>query len=566
MNRKKIISLKNKYRIYIYLILVVITGFYFRTFNINWDNNYYFHPDERAIIMYASPLKLPTNLGEFFSSQSPLNPHFFAYGNFPLYFLKLSGVLFSPIDPSLSTYGGLHIIGRLISALADSGTILVVFAIASLVFSKKAGLFAAFLYATSVFPIQLSHFFAVDTILTFFMTITLFCIMLFINSPTRRILLMIGVFTGFSLATKISALILLPLILLGLAITFYKHRRIQISKYVLPLFFAAVTAGIVFFATQPYTAIDFSTFIEQTILQSQMGKNPFIFPYTLQYVGKIPYFYELKNIALFGQGPFLFISCVLGLVLSIRIARKNLKKNLPLVFLVSFGAIYFIVFGKFAVGWMRYMLPIYPALAVFGGYFCLSIIQKVPKRILENYIARKSLLLLFILFFLIYPFSFLSIYSKTSTRIQASDWINSNIPPGSTLVVEHWDDALPVYGGHNYTQLSLPLYESDTEQKWEQINTMLKNSDYLILASNRLYVPLQKLTDCNVLPPGKCYPITDKYYKDLFAGKRGFKKIAEFSEYPTVPILNIKIDDQSADESFTVYDHPKILIFKNVHK
>lgn len=566
MNKKILIALKNKYKIYIYLILIIITGFYFRTFNINWDNNYYFHPDERAIIMYASPLKLPTSLTEFFSSQSPLNPHFFAYGNFPIYFLKLSGVLFSPIDPSFYAYGGLHIIGRLISALADTGTVIIIFAIGSLVFSKKAGLFAAFLYASSVFPIQLSHFFAVDTILTFFMTITLLCIMLFINSPTRKLLLMIGVFTGFSLATKISSLILLPLILLGLAITFYSHKKIRISKYILPLFFAAVATSIVFFVTQPYTAIDFSTFIEQTTLQSQMGKNPFIFPYTLQYVGKIPYFYELKNIALFGQGPLLFISCVLGLVLAIRIARKNLKKNLPLIFLVSFGAIYFIVFGKFAVGWMRYMLPIYPVLAVFGGYFCLSIIQKVPKKLLKNYIARKSLLLLFILLFLIYPFSFLSIYSKTNTRIQASDWINNNIPQGNTLAIEHWDDALPVYGGYNYTQLSLPLYDPDTEQKWEQIDTILQNSDYIIIASNRLYAPLQKLTDCKVLPPGKCYPITDKYYKDLFAGKRGFKKIAEFAEYPTIPFLNIKIDDQSADESFTVYDHPKILIFKNAHK
>ena len=28
--------------------------------------------------------------------------------------------------------------------------------------------------------------------------------------------------------------------------------------------------------------------------------------------------------------------------------------------------------------------------------------------------------------------------------------------------------------------------------------------------------------------------------------------------------LNIAIDDQSADESFTVYDHPKVMIFKKV--
>ncbi|MDO8270201.1 MAG: hypothetical protein Q7T54_06050, partial [Candidatus Levybacteria bacterium] len=80
---------------------------------------------------------------------------------------------------------------------------------------------------------------------------------------------------------------------------------------------------------------------------------------------------------------------------------------------------------------------------------------------------------------------------------------------------------------------------------------------------NRLYVPLQKLNDCENLPPGKCYPITTSYYQNLFAGKRGFKKVAEFSQYPTIPFLNIKLNDQGADESFTVYDHPKIIIFKH---
>jgi hypothetical protein len=92
-------------------------------------------------------------------------------------------------------------------------------------------------------------------------------------------------------------------------------------------------------------------------------------------------------------------------------------------------------------------------------------------------------------------------------------------------------------------------------------NTALKIAS-IIIASGRLYIPLQKLTDCKHLPVNRCYPLTAKYYKNLFSGKLGFKKIQEFKSEPTIPFINIGINDLSADENFTVFDHPTIMIFK----
>ena len=109
---------------------------------------------------------------------------------------------------------------------------------------------------------------------------------------------------------------------------------------------------------------------------------------------------------------------------------------------------------------------------------------------------------------------------------------------------------------------TLELYQPDTQEKWQRIQQQLAQTDYIILASNRLYIPLGKLTNCETLPQGYCYVYTAFYYKKLFDGSLGYKKIAEFTNYPTLPILNISINDDFADESFTVYDHPKIIIFK----
>jgi len=113
---------------------------------------------------------------------------------------------------------------------------------------------------------------------------------------------------------------------------------------------------------------------------------------------------------------------------------------------------------------------------------------------------------------------FLNIYRHPNTRVQATDWINKNIPAGSTIAREHWDDGLPLGNVNNYRFLELALYDSDfNPQKWFTINSQLQESDYFIIASNRLYTPLQKLTDCKNLPINKCYQKTALFYQKLFS-------------------------------------------------
>lgn len=49
---------------------------------------------------------------------------------------------------------------------------------------------------------------------------------------------------------------------------------------------------------------------------------------------------------------------------------------------------------------------------------------------------------------------------------------------------------------------------------------------------------------------------------DLFAERLQFTKAVEITSFPTMPVFNIQLTDFSEDESFTVYDHPQILIYK----
>lgn len=524
------------------IIIIIIMASFFRFYGLDWDQGNHLHPDERMITLVADKITF----------QDP-NPHFFAYGSFPIYLLKATGFFAGMFDPQFSTYQSMNLSGRFLSALFDLGTLIILYFLAKKVFNQKMALLSSFFYAVSVLPIQLSHFYAVDTPLTFFILLTLFFLIKFLENPTFKNILLIGISFGLALATKISAVILLAPILISFL--FKPHTKFSLTIYYLLL--TTITAFIVFLITMPFAFLDFKNFWQQTLAQQAMTKSAFAFPYTLQYVGKIPYLYEIQNIFFWGLGPIFSILAFLGsLLFTYKTFRPALKTDY--LTLTTFFWLYFLVVGHFAIGFMRYLLPLYPLLCLFGAILfwqiILFLISKVP---LPLFIIFNSL---FLILLLVWPLSFISIYSQPNTRVSASVWIDQNIPAGSFIAREHWDDGLPLANNINYKFLELPMYDSDDDPfKWEKINAVLQNTDYMIIASHRLYTPLQKMTDCPNLPPGKCYQKTAQYYQQLFGGRLGFKKVAEFSVYPA-----FLINDFAADESFTVYDHPKVMIFAKI--
>ncbi|MFH1832755.1 MAG: glycosyltransferase family 39 protein [Candidatus Levyibacteriota bacterium] len=613
------------------LIIIIIIAAAFRIYGLNWDQGFHLHPDERAITMFVIPLQFPRSIFEFLSLQSSWNPHFFAYGSFPLYFLKIFGQIASAFNQELSGYSLLNLLGRYLSVFFDLGTLIFIFLLTRKIFNQTLGFIAAFFYAISVFSIQAAHFYAVDTPLTFFVLITLYQLIRFYEKPSKKNAIVVGIFFGLSLATKNSALVLLSSIGLSLTADFFlilfknPHRPHiwfpHFLKFVKSLINDGVIIGIstllTFLIFEPYALLDFKEFYRQTMQQYQMTHDAFTFPYTLQYVGKIPYFYELKNIFLWGQGPILAILSFLGALyftfIAIKKSRQAQSKQSKELIIAVFFWSYFLTVGNFAIGFMRYMLPLYPLFCIFAAVIFYRIFKKLNfenSLKIEN-LKLKIIFLLMIMSILIWPLAFMHIYTQPNTRVSASNWIIKNIPQGKTLAIEHWDDSLPLFGQEKYKILILPLYDPDTEAKWSIINQTLSQTDYIVIASNRLYIPLQKLTDCNSLPPGRCYKETADYYKRLFNEQnvissspslraeglnlfqdlnqpeipkqvrndiRGirFQKVAEFTSYPTLetrnlPVLRslgvggkLEIDDSSADESFTVYDHPKIIIFKKI--
>ena len=68
------------------MILVILTGGYFRFVGIKWDENQHLHPDERFMTMVENEISPVHSIADYFNTdQSSLNPHnrglgFYVYG------------------------------------------------------------------------------------------------------------------------------------------------------------------------------------------------------------------------------------------------------------------------------------------------------------------------------------------------------------------------------------------------------------------------------------------------------------------------------------------------------
>lgn len=558
---------KNKFLL---LFLILILGAFFRFYGLNWDMNQHLHPDERFLTMVGNAMKTPQNLSEYLNPEiSTYNPanigySFFVYGTLPLLLNKTIAVLYAN-----DTYNNFTIQGRFISALADLFIILFLFKTVAL-FEKKYSLspaikyWASFFYAVAVLPIQLSHFFAVDTFLNLFMFASFYFALNYCLHNKLLHVVMSAIFFGFAMSSKVTAIFLIPLILfLLLQITTTKKggiRRAISWRFLVSLLLFVVISYFALRVTDPYVFKNNNffdpspnkTFVANIqSLKSTEGIDTW-FPPAIQWISKPPVIFSLTNLALFGVGIPYFICMLIGIGY---ILTK--KRNVVLIAILGWVLVFFLYQSLQFVKVMRYFIFLYPFFAIFAaiGFYQL-------RGFLKQHAQGLYSLVLFLAIgsILVWPLAFFSIYTKAHSRVAASNWIYQYIPNGSIILTEYWDDGLPL-GIENrnnkvFQNRQLPVFDQDTQEKWQKMNDFLNQGDYLILTSNRGWGSITTVPDR--------YPKMSAFYKDLFEGKLSYKKIAEFTSYPSLAYLEIplKFPDDFAEEQFTVFDHPKVIIFQ----
>jgi YYY domain-containing protein len=145
-----------------------------------------------------------------------------------------------------------------------------------------------------------------------------------------------------------------------------------------------------------------------------------------------------------------------------------------------------------------------------------------------------------------------------------------------------WDDAIPIgldgyspydyYMGLYHTDLNFEMYWDDNVEKYQRFVNNLNQADYVFITSNRQWGTTTRVPER--------YPLTSEYYRQLlgcppekeitwcysvakpgmFKGNLGFELIKISQSDPNLG--SFYVNTQFAEEAFTVYDHPKVLIFQ----
>ena len=552
-------------------------GLVLRLYGLDWDQGNNFHPDERQILFHVIQLSWPSSVAQFFNAAtSPLNPHFFAYGSFPLYLLAAAGNILSHISPALASIANLTLTGRALNALFDAGTILLTGWLGLLLTNDRTpgrrygwsvALLAAALVAFTPLQLQLSHFYAVDTMLLFFVTLTVFaCVKLVDTDKPVRWSLIAGLGYGLALATKSSAAPLAVPLFVALVMRWYKK---GLSSILVPFLLSICSTTVVFLVAMPYAFLDMPEFIQQVSFQGDLARGAIDLPYVRQFAGTTPYLYEAQNMLLWGMGLTLGLATIGGFLwLCWRLWKRDVGTWLVVL---SWVVVYAAITGSFYVKFMRYMLPIYPFLTLMAASGLIALVQHEIKNTRDFKQAWLTILpyiaiLIVLAGTMFQGLALLNVYSQPNTRIEASRWIYSHLKPGSVLTYEQWDDPLPVaidshdpaiyqqatyFDASKQPQQGLDLYGQDTTAKAQQLANILPTIDAITMASDRLDKSIPRLP-CR-------YPLTIHYYQLLFSGQLGFHLAAQFENRPN--LFGIILNDSSADESYSVFDHPTVRIF-----
>jgi 4-amino-4-deoxy-L-arabinose transferase-like glycosyltransferase len=530
-------------------LLVLMAAFAVRLYGLDWDGAIGAHPDERYVTGVAERLRASGHLNVF-----GVAPHF-SYGHLPVYLLAL-----------VMGHGGGDplLVGRVLAALFDTGTVALAVALGRRVGGLGCGLLSGALVALSVVHVQQAHFFTVDVVLTFFaLGAVVSAVSLAVGGRVRSAWIT-GVWAGMALGSKFSAALLVIPVGAACAVApggrrAHWRRALQVGG----------TALLTFAITNPYALLSPLTLWTNVSREVAVARGTLEVPYTLQYHGTWPYVYPVTQQLLWGMGIPLGLAAFWGLVWTAWwVAKRDPTKAqwVVLMWVLPYFAFTGALYAKFP----RYQLPIVPALIILG--VCLISSMRMLR-------LRGAAVSVCLAGTILHCLVFLHLYGLPHPWQAATEWFYENVPPGSVVAVEQWDHPLPVGGDDIYDLRELPIFREDSGaeglEKWAAMDAILAEADYVVVASRRGYGALAAWSER--------YPLTGQYYRRLFDGELGFEPVACFRREPRLGHIEI-VDDPTEslpftlpdvcrpqaltqirlrlDESYVVYDHPRTIVFR----
>jgi len=584
-----------------FLITAVALGL--RLTALQWDGGNFYHPDERSIYLrvdcmyrvltddpgwpscvnrdFPEPMPGIPSLGTFFDAdRSPLNPRWFPLGSILLYVLVLIRWAMDWFMDQVRLQD-LASAGRAFSAFADTASVLLLFALGKRVFNHAVGLIAAALFAFSPAFIQLAHFYRPESFSVLLALVAFWRMLDLLDKGRLRDHAWLGIAVGANFAVKATSIPLLAPVALTYVILLYRQRRAAETGSVAgPVVSRAVVMGVValaaFAVLQPYALIDWTKFAADLTWEAGIAREAGRVPYTMQYIGVDKGTYELRQSAVWALGLPLGIVAWLGLALSSVRAWSRARTGEAL--LVAWVLVFLASIVTFDVKFLRYVAPVLPVMSLLGARWLWSAHQWARGRrvLLTRATAGVMAFVLFATAF--FGLAFVNAYGKPHPGMQASTWVNDNVPAGTPIVTDnHWDEGFANLGRYPVSQI--PMFDGDSVAKLRAVSERVAGAGYILQYSNRTWGVISRI-------PHR-YPQSSAFYELLFAGELGFQLEQAFARYPsllgvtfthdpftraglarpeTLPGIDggLRLNLGYADENVMNYDRPLVLAWRNV--
>lgn len=585
------------------LIIILFISAILRFYNLMHDAPYFFNPDERnmaaAITRFVLPVKFSDMpvciLSEFRAKPSAqpaldgcsLNPQFFAYGQFPLYLAYASDVLTrvpltvlsrTPLaieqGVSLKTSFASAIFWlRFWSAVSSVLSVLLVYLISRKIFTRAplavvqgVPFLTALLAAFAPGLIQSAHFGTTESLLTFFFLASIyFSIRIMENFPKKpQLTLPLILSIGIAIGSKLTGFFfLIPPFVVLLMLAFKRKHYLKLFMLSLTIFAGSLSLG---FLSSFYNLVEAKNFQSAVFgYEQDVALGKFEAFYTRQFIETKPILFQLEKVFPNSLGWTTYILGILGfLLMTLYILKKQKKsdkyKKYFLILLTSF-IIYLIPNAVLYAKWTRFMTPVLPFFALFAGFLLHQLLQSEKLKPYFRWLTISIIVLT-----VLPGLAFMSIYAREDSRLTASIWIYENIPDNSYILSETANVVdiplhIPDYPikKENLTVISFDFYHlHDNPQLFIDLVNHLEKADFIFMPSRRIWKNYS-------LDPDK-YRLVNSYYQKLFSGELGYEKVAEINSFPALTLgpLSLKFPDENAEETFTVFDHPVIRIFRKV--
>ncbi len=390
-----------------------------RLYNLNFGLPHSFYADEpeftEPAIKYTYQLRdIVTN-----NNYYQIIPISYVYGTLPVYTLTTALIIFSKVMhlAGISNFDKytVFVFFRVLMVLVSMGIVFITTLLARKLEKHKesnanwASIFTLFLIAFNYKFIVHAHYVNADAILTLLLMCSFYAAWKYYQNPSNKTLLIMALFFGLAVGTKITALISLPLFLY---LILKKKDIYGIAGFI----FTTLLAYII---SNPFSIIFFNDFSFRIF--SMLSKEGGIVFDSVDYK-PLKYLFALNAMAT--------IPVMIIFLIGIYSRLKNKSEKTFDIFLLANFVFYFLFFSAQSRRVDRWLLPVLPIVLIYASFGLNKLIGIFDKKI------YKSLLLIIVFgIYLYFPILLLTQFSRWTPKSAAYIWADKNLPEFSSKLV-----------------------------------------------------------------------------------------------------------------------------------